>query len=240
MAKVIGALVVLGVAAYFIVPKFRTEVNNSIESLKEWDDEARRKDPVGYIDWSMKKLQQNVGAFESLRGSIAAQKGVIEKRREEAVRKVSFGEKSAAEFKTAYQAAKKDGKWPATVAGRPYSESELKAQVGLTLGEIDGAKSILGQIDPILVELDGRLTDVVKRHADSKAKLDLLATQKELVKATQLTADTEKMLANVQDVLVQNEMAMQKSPVRTLDEMAKENAKAAAAANPAVDAFLNG
>lgn len=242
-SKLFGWIVVLGLVgagAWFFVPKFRAKVQGGIDSLTEWDDEARRKDPVGYIDFSIGKLQNNIEQFESMRRSLSGAKATLEARKETTSRKLSMGEKIAAELKGAYQTAKSANQWPARAQNRDYTEAELRSQVALTLGEIEGSKGLLAQLEPHLTDLDRHLGDVGTRLAENKGRVELLKAQREMVKATKLTSETEKMLGQIQDVLVQNEAAIAKSPVRTLDEMLKEDARAQAAANPAVDAFLNG
>jgi hypothetical protein len=126
------------------------------------------------------------------------------------------------------------------VAGRAYKESELKSQVNVLLTQRTGYEGILKQVGVSLTNAERKNTEILNRISDSKAKLEILGTQKELVKLNQLNAESEKLLSEVQDVLLQNEALAERPVVRTVEELMRDAGETPGAANPNVDAFLNG
>jgi len=243
MGKAVGlvlAVVVLGVVAYFAFPGFKAEVNKRIDKVGGWTDEARRQNPVGFIEFSERKLKENIDLFETQRANLVTARSKLEDIKRENQQKQAFAEKQAEEFKLAFKKTSAAGSWPVQVAGKPYSEADLKSQVGLLLKEMTGFESIVKQVDAALAKSEGKHADLVNRINESKGKVALLGAQKAIVNINKLTADTEKLMADVQDVLVQNEALASGTTVRTVDELMKEAMQATPSqASPAVDAFLN-
>lgn len=245
LVSLLVVVVLAGVGAYFLFPGFRTKVNDTVKGWKAWDDEARRKDPVGFIDHARKTLEENVAKFEEARTSLRAASMKLEDMQKEQQGKHAFAEKSLEAFKAAYKEASGGGSeggkgWPATVAGRAYKEGELKSQVNVLLSQRDGYAKSLAQIKTALERSEKSGNEILDRITMSKTQLDVLGTQRELVKVGQLTAETEKMMSQVQDVLRANEALAEKPSVRTVEEMMKDAGEAPGASNPNVDAFLNG
>lgn len=235
------ALLVIGGIAYFAFPGFRAKVDDMHDKHFGWTPEARRKDPVGFIDYSIGKLTENIDKFGQARTDLVAAQTKLGDMQRENSAKVAFAEKQLAALKVAYQEAGSGKGWPATVAGRAYSEGELKSQVKVLLSQKSGYEGIVGQLEQGASTADKRQLELLNHINDSKAKLSLLKAQKELVKANQLTAETEKLLSEVHDILVANEALAQKSPVRTVEEMMRDGESGdATATDPETEAFLNG
>jgi phage shock protein A len=236
------AIAALGTGAYFLFPGFRAKVDKEYAKIGEWTPEARRNDPVGYIEYSITKLNDNIGKFEDARAELVASKTRLEQDRKKNRDRLDFAEKSLGEFKKRFAEVKEGkAKWPVEIAAKPYSEAELRNQVSLMLTEKEGFNALSKQHDTALANADKYLNDLVARITDSKGKLSILQSQKEIVKISKLTAETEKTLNDVQDVLVRNEALASGHIVRSVDELMKESGAAAApSANPQVEAFLNG
>jgi hypothetical protein len=240
LLSLIVVLLLVGAGAYFLFPGFRTKVNDTVSGLTTWNAEARRKDPVGFIDYAMKALGANVDKFEAVRSDLRVATAKLEKLRGENQAKQAFADKQLEEFKKAYKGAKDGNAWPVTVAGRPYKEGELKSQVSVLLTERGGFEAVLKQVDASLVNAERKGNELLNRINESKAKLSILGAQRELVKVNQLTAESEKLLAEVQDVLLQNEALAEKPAVRTVEELMRDAGEAPGASSANVDAFLNG
>lgn len=239
-AKLLLIVIVAGVVAYFVLPGFRTAVDSKIEQVGGWNDDARRKDPVGFIDYSIQKLTDNVAKFGAVKGDLALAKAKLQKMHDDNTAKLAFAGKQLDELKTAYKEASGGKGWPVSLAGKSYDEAQLKQQVSLLLSQKGAFETVLQQTASGLETTTRRESEIVGRVTESKAKLDLLKTQKELVKVSQLTAATEKLLGEVHDVLVQNEAMTAENPVRTVEELMKQAESGASSANANVDAFLNG
>jgi hypothetical protein len=242
MSKIIGwvvTLVVVAAAAYFLIPGFRTKVDDAIDGARSWDAEDRRKRPVQFIEYSEKRLEQNIGKFEDSLADLRLSQKTLERMGSENANKLQFTAKHLDEFKSAYVSANGAGKWPVSVAGASYTEADLKQQVGILLSQKKGFESVAKQVEQSSAAVDRHVRELATRIADSKAKLGMLGAQKQLVKANQLTKETEKILDDVNEVLVLNDAFAEKSPVRTAEELIKDiQASSAPGASADVEEFL--
>ena len=74
---IVAAIVAIGAVAYFVFPGVRTKMDEFHDKHMGWGNpEARKKDPVGFIDYSIKKLEDNSDAQTSLK--IGGSRGDIE------------------------------------------------------------------------------------------------------------------------------------------------------------------
>ena len=233
-------LVVAAVAAYAIFPGVRAVFDQQLDKVGGWNDEARRHDPVGFIDYSIGKLTENVSKFGEVKTDLVVAKAKLQKIHDDSQSKVTFASKELETFKAAYKDAAAGKSWPVTLAGRTYDEAQLKQQVNVFLTQRTSYEMSAKQAADGAASAGKREMDVLARVTESKAKLELLKTQRELVKVAKLTAETEALLAEVNEVLLQNEAATAANPVLTVEEMMKQNESGSAASNANVDAFLNG
>jgi hypothetical protein len=235
---IVAALLVIGAIAYFVSPSFRAKAGSLYAEHVGWNEEARRKDPVGFIDHSIKQLDENIAKFDSAKVELMQAKGKLDGMKQSNQEKLAFAEKNLAEFKAAYKSAAGGKGWPAEIAGRSYSEDQLKNQVELILSQKGGFESIIAQTDEGLKAAEAKQRELVNRINESKSNLERLRTQKELVKINKLTAETEKMMAEVNQVLIENAAVNTKEAVRTVEDLMRDAANAPAKATPKADEFL--
>jgi hypothetical protein len=235
---IVVAILAIGAVAYFVFPSFRAKADALYEKHGGWSDEARRKDPVGFIKHSIDKLEANIAKFDLIKAEVRGGKATLEKMKQETQAKQTFAENQLAEFKTAFKNAKATNAWPVAIAGRKYSEAELKSQVELTLSEKATFDGVLGRLEQNVKDFEAKEAEVVNRITESKSKLGWLKTEVEIVKLNKLSAETEKMMDQVNDVLIANDAVKSEVVVRTTDELMKD-AKAAVKATPKADEFLN-
>jgi hypothetical protein len=242
MSKIIGwvvTLVVVAAAAYFLIPGFRTKVDDAIDGARSWDAEDRRKRPVQFIEYSEKRLEANIGKFEDNLADLRLSQKTLEKMRSENSNSLQFTSKQLDAFKAAYVSANESGKWPVSMAAKSYTAADLKQQVGILLSQKKGFESVARQVEQSSAAVERHVRELATRITDSKAKLGMLAAQKQLVKANQLTKETEKVLEDVNEVLVLNDAFAEKSPVRTAEELMKDiQATSAPGADADVEEFL--
>ena len=161
-------LIVAGAAVYYFFPGVRTSVNQQVDKIGGWNEEARRADPVGFIDYSIGELQKNIDKFGSVKGDLALAKAKLQKLHDDNTAKLSFSGKQLDEFKSAYKEAVGGKGWPATIAGKPYAEAELKQQVNLLLTQKGSFESVTKQTTSGLEITGKREMEIVGRVTESK------------------------------------------------------------------------
>src|SRR5436190_20581342 len=115
---IVVAVVAIGAIAYFAFPGVREKLDKFHEEHMGWTADARKKDPVGFMKYSIDKLNQNVGKFEDIRIDIRTGKAKLEKLKSENEAKIQFNGNSLKEFKVAFKTASETNKWPVDIAGR--------------------------------------------------------------------------------------------------------------------------
>jgi hypothetical protein len=240
--KIVGiviAVIIIGAVAYFALPGFRSKVDSTYDKHFGWTPDARKKDPVGFIDYSIQKLGENITKFEEARTSLRVQQGKLEDLKRTNSEKIAFAEKLLATLKAGYKEATGEGGrgWPITVGGKSYTEADLKTQVSMSLAEKSGYEKIVTQAETGVGVAEKRMRELVTRISESKSKRSLLEAQRALVEVNKLSADTEKLLSEVNDVLVENAAAMETSGPQTIDELMKAEGSAAVS-NPDTEKFL--
>lgn len=234
---IVIALVAIGAVAYFLFPGIRAKIDSTYDKYGGWNEEARKKDPVGFIDYSVGKLDANITKFEGLRSDMRTSRGTLEKMKADNESKIQFNTNKLAEFKAAFKTATETNKWPVDIAGRKYDEKDLRSQVEVFLGEKDTFANVAKQLDQACKDIELKERDINNRITESKSQLGTLKMQREIVKANALSGESEKILAKVQEVIIANDAATAPVVVRTTDEMMKE-AKATVQATPKADDFL--
>jgi phage shock protein A len=236
---IVAALIVIGVVAWVVSPSFRAKAGKAWTDHAGWTDEARREDPVGFIDYSIKQLDDSIGKFDSAKVDLAQAKGKLEGMKQTNAEKLAFAEKQLGEFKAAYKTAEGGKGWPVEIAGRSYSQDQLKSQVELFLSQKASYEGIIAETEDGLKVAEAKHRELVNRINESKHNLERLRTQRELVKINKLTAETEKMMAEVNQVLIENDQVNAPESVRTVEDMMKDAASAPAKATPKADEFLS-
>src|SRR5687768_16228185 len=82
MKGILGLVVVVAVLdaiAWYLSPAFRTNAEGLYKERVGWTDDARRKDPVGYFDYAIARLQEDVKKLEEVRGKLNEAQGRLER-----------------------------------------------------------------------------------------------------------------------------------------------------------------
>jgi hypothetical protein len=241
-SRIIGivvALAAIGALVYWLSPSLRAKADKYYDEKFGWTAEARRKNPVGFIDYSIGKLDSNLTKFGEIRNELRGALDEIQGIRRKNAANVAFADKELGSFKDAYKDAVGGKGWPVTLAGQSYSESDLKQQVEVFLKQKASFEASVTQLDGTIKNLESKQSDIVVRITETKTNLDLLKNQRAIVRADSLTAETEKMMASVNEVIRLNDDAAAGISVRTIEEYKKDAAREpTAVATPKADEFL--
>lgn len=241
-------LVGLGAVAWYAFPALRGKAKEYYKSHLEWTEEARRADPEGYMEFAIARLKEDTEKLDNAAKALRQQSAKLQKVHLEHRSKLESSTQLAEGFKAKYQEAKAVANgFPVVVADKPYTEQQLLSQVKLVLSETKNFESIIAQCDKALATQETKYNELVNRVSESKAKLTHLEAQKTILTANKITKDTETMLANVNELIAQNEAELSgegESPVRTVDEILKGSSSSGdtgtAVMDKEVEAFLKG
>lgn len=232
---------IIAVFALSFLPGLRHRALDAYKKYGGWTPEARRADPVGFLEYAEKKLEGDLAALEDSRRTLGAASSKLAAERGKTEGLLSTADTLAGKFRTAYRAAKAGGAWPVEVSGANYSEHQLVDQVKLILSQKANYQKIIGELDAAAKAVKAKGEQLVTQVNTTKATLAILPAKKEIARVNKLTADIGELLGQVDDLLGANEKALEASPVRTVEELtAAKPTKPATGIDAEVKAFLEG
>ncbi len=246
---VIAAIAAAGVAAWQFSPAFRAKARTAFEDYGAWTEEARRDDPVGYIDFATGKLENDLEKFKQAQGTLAQAKTSAQSKLAESESKHAMAVEFSELMRAEYQKAEAGEGYPVEVLQKSYARTDLISQVELVLAERDTYAGVIADYQGVLSQLEETRTSLTTRITTTQAQITQLKAKREVVAIQKLTSETEDLLAKVQDLLGENEETISSlpeddNPVRTVEDLlnAVEGAAGEAApdepAKSAVEAFL--
>jgi len=212
---VVGILVVL----YFFGPAVRTEVDQQAQTWMGWTDKARQADPVGFTEHVEGQLKEDLVKLESTRRALITEAGTLSRNMQQQQALLEQADKLAEEFRSAYQAAQEEGRFPLTLHNAAYTEEQILSQVSLLLAEADGYRSSLAKLEEIRRKADEKLEVLTVRIDSTRADLAAMGTKRELFRARVLTTEAEQLIAHVDQLLERNEQVVHGNPVRSVAEL---------------------
>jgi phage shock protein A len=226
-------VIVAAVVMYQKFPGLRAAVDGATSKHLGWTEEAIRDDPAAFIKYAQSELTKSIASFEQSRADISAQKRTAEEKLTSLRTKLENADNFATALKAQYQTAKSNGSFPIVAASRPYTEEQVIDQVEELLAEKARSQKLIDQYTGILATADTRRAQLTERISESGFKLDELEAQATQVSIDKLSAEADQLLAQVNDVLVDNGKLAQgetNDPVRSLDQLMADFDKTAAAA----------
>ncbi|NLW50583.1 MAG: hypothetical protein GXY85_07020 [Candidatus Brocadiaceae bacterium] len=233
---VVVLIAVCGALAWRFAPGCRQQAADLYGRHAGWTEEARRADPVGFIEHAERNLHGHLAAMQRTTRDLAAARERLKVAADHARASSEAAGELAESFRAAYRKAEAEGGYPARLEGRDYSRAELIEQVRLILQQRTDSGEAVVQLDRTAEEAARRELELVGQIARIKATLDMLPAQREIARARELTGQTEKTWGEVNALMDRNEELLTSSPVRTVDELLAHRAEAAQPAAGEADA----
>jgi hypothetical protein len=124
----------------------------------------------------------------------------------------------AEEFRDKYQEAQAQGRFPIEVRGAAYPEVQAKAQVSLLLAQAQGFEENLARLRKTQEDSESQIPTHVVKVETTEAQLAMLPTKWELLRARQLSAEGQQLLAQLDGLFDTYPRAIQGNPVRSVQE----------------------
>ncbi len=239
IAAVLVVLAVVGGVAVGLSPAMRAAAYQQWANRFGWNEEARRADPVGFAQHAEHRLAQDLEEMQRTRRELAAEVGQLVRKTRQQQAMHDQGATLADEFRAQYQEAEANGGFPITVRNAAYTRQQAEAQVSMLLAETAGYEQSLGLIDGVRQQAEAQLEALAVKINQTEAQLATLATKRGLLRAGQLTAEGEQLLAQVDELMTGNARVIAENPVRTVEELLAATPQSAnPAGRQAVTEFL--
>ena len=186
---VVLVLVVLGVVAWRLLPAFRTGAADAVRRHAGWTEAARRKDPVGFMDYAERTLNEHLEKLVAARGALGTAGGRIDMEKQRTADLMASADRLAGNFKAAFVKAE-PAAYPVTVAGASYGRDELIEQVRLVLLQRRHYKAAIADLETAAAAAEKAGRDLLKQVTDTRAALAALPAKREIARVNELTGST--------------------------------------------------
>lgn len=227
LLRLLVALAVVGAVLWFAFPALRAKARQAFEEHGGWTEDARREDPVGFLEYAEERLRDDLDAFRRSRADMAAAAETSRVRAEESAQRVAAADAFAGRFRVAYAAAEPSGAWPVTVEGASYGRDELIAQVEQILGEREMYAELATGFEEVVRRAAAQDVELAARITRTEAALENLDVQIELVRVRELSTGVDELLGNIDALLGENDAARDGGggPIRTVDKLLARGAE---------------
>jgi DNA repair exonuclease SbcCD ATPase subunit len=222
LVRTFALVVLMGVgsaAAWAFSPGLRTQIAALWDSHMGWTEAARQADPAGFASHAEAKLQQDLTKMDATRRELTAEVGRLSKTAREQSALAEQARRLAEQFRDVYQTAQADGRFPVEVRGAAYTESQVHSQVSMLLAEAEGYEASLADLEAVRTTAEAKIEELAVRINRTEAQLASLATKRELLRARQLTAAGEELLAQVDELMTGNRQTIDANPAATVREL---------------------
>lgn len=210
-------LVVWGIIVYF--PGLREKGESAYRQFGGWTEEARRSNPVGFIDHAMDRLQEDLKAMETSQLRLSEVSADLKLRLERTRQLERQAGQLAGEFRAAYRQAEDGAGYPVRISGQNYSREALRDQVELLLNQRRQYEQLIQELEASQARIEERQQQLVLQIPETRAALEMLPAKREIARVEEITGGTRQLLEEVNAVMNTNQEVLEKSPVRTVEEL---------------------
>ncbi|MDP6631133.1 MAG: hypothetical protein QGH42_11565 [Kiritimatiellia bacterium] len=232
-------IVVVAVVAWRKLPGLRTRATNAVGQVGGWTEEARQTDPLGFMDYAEKELNQHMSQLKEARRNMQE---ALQRIADETKRNGDLLESAATlahKFRGAYRKAMVGG-YPVEVAGGTYSRESLIEQVRLVMMQSANYTKAIDDLGRATKAAGATGQSILTQITDTQAALASLPAKKEIARVNKLTGRTQELLAQIDALIDRNETVLKESPVRTVEELVHTDLAPAEGIDVDVMAFLEG
>ncbi|MFT5732336.1 MAG: phage shock protein A [Planctomycetota bacterium] len=224
---IIFVVVVAGAfLAWNNLPGLRDKVTKTANEYGGWTEEARKGDPVGFIEHAISELEGDITEFKETQTALVATKKENEDKLEEYRDEQADAKTFASAIKEQFKTAEETQGWPITLAGKKYQRTDAITLVNSLLATDRDAGALMAKYEQVITMIDAKSIELRSRIDQSEFNVKELAAQKQLVKADSLSAEADSLLAKVND-LVEGNSKVVDGPAVNYDDFLKDVTKQA-------------
>ncbi len=237
----IVVVIVVGVLAWRFMPGLRQKAVDVYRQHGGWTEEARRADPVGFIEYAERELKGDLADLKATRTRLSEARDDLAAELQKHRSLLEKAEELAATFREAYRRAEAGGGYPVSVSGQDYAKGELIEQVRLILLQRRNYSEIIDDMVAAAEKAASKQQQLVTQVTATKAALSALPAKKEIARVNELTGRTRQLFQQANEAISQNQEVLAESPVRTVEELSRKGVGEATATSEGevdVRAFL--
>ena len=237
------ALIVLGVAIYVFAPGIWTKIETTGAEKLGWTEDAKRRDPVRYLEHIITKTRNEYGKIDSYIAEYRTAIRRLEKERAKASKKSEAAERLLDELKSEYKKVESgEASWPITFRGGNYNQQQFKTQVGTLLTEKNAQSGVVDKLTRRIDALTKKLDKIRSARVEYASKVSVLEADLAVAKANVGSAELDDLIGKADEILayVDETATDLETPLRTTDELLESESEGEKSErSEEIDAFLS-
>ncbi len=202
--------------------------------------QVKDRHPVAYVRYVESRLAQDLETMNKARFRLGTEVERLSAQNSKLSAKVQRARSLANDFRVAYQELEQSGQDAAVVHDCAYTKAQMFSQVSLLLAEAEGYRQSQEELAATLARGEQQMEQYAVQIGKTESQLAILATKRELIRLQDLTVEGQELLAEVDQLMIENAQAVACSPVRpsweieddTHDEASKRKVEEYLAAEP--------
>jgi hypothetical protein len=202
-AAVVVLLLALGIGL-LLNPERRAWLRQWVGIGGGWTAEARRADPVGFVDHAEGCLRKDLENLERARAKLAVETKELQRkvRAERSLRDEM--KRWCEELGAACRGATHGDGFPVVVRGVSYTEAQGLVELSQLRTEVEGSEASVVKLEALARQSEGELEALGSRLRATETQVAMMAALRELVQVRTLTRESDRLLAQVDELLAAN------------------------------------
>jgi chromosome segregation ATPase len=241
--KEIVLIVIVLVGIYTFAPKLWTDGEALLRDYTTWTDEAKRKDPVGYLNYARRRLEANLQKMEEIKEKLEQRLRRLQGEKKKTTQNEGQYQTLLYSGRTIYRQAEQTSRYPVTFVGANYRKDELEAQLRILFQRHARAKQQIADMERAYNDAIKWLGEMYEKRAQAKNELTSLKTTIVIAEAYEAATEVERTIRHIGEVTEDfdayiGDLESTKLPLRDPDELLRREYRGASEAE--FQKFLRG
>ena len=227
----IAGVVVLLLVIQKFAPGLWTEARTAYSDNLGWNENARKANPVGFLQYSKTDLQKSYDEISGIIKDLEIQNNRLKKEREKLNSDQGKYEEVLNRAKDIYSQAKlsPENSYPVKFMGAEYKQEEFMAQVKIIKNRNDSAIKQMVSMQQAYDQVTSSLTNMYEKRAKIQGAIEEIDTTIVIAKANTASADIQDSMSQIADIneemnIYLGEYNPESIPIRGAEELINQEA----------------
>ena len=198
-----GGLALWAVMETDIAPGLRAKVNEQYREHVGWTAEARRDDPVGFLEHSRDRLKSDATQMEAILSDLSANQERVEAEIDQVRAKRRELQGLLEAGRGLFNETWSHGRWPVGFAGAEYGEEQLRDQLRILFRRDQGLKRQARSLRDSEKKLTELIANLHEKRAEVRDVLSQVETSVVIARAQTVTASVMDTVGTAADVMTE-------------------------------------
>jgi hypothetical protein len=202
LVNIVIVALIIGAGVYFFAPGLWTEAEQAYREKAGWTEEAKRAQPVRYLEYTLEQARREHGKIDSYIAEYQSNIRSLTRQRDEAVKTAGFDDVLLNEMKGVYKQVETGAtNWPVTFREGAYTEQQFMTQLETLLNEKKTHEVVAKKLTVQIQKLIDKLGEIRKARTEYGARITAMEADLAIARANVGTADINRIIEQADDVM---------------------------------------